>query len=80
MHGTGFETDSSDPLYGVYFSSWRSGDVNLVLTDSPDYFGATIRACEFCKKYKVYDKADRCMIHEKFRDHKSKICPMVEYE
>ena len=68
MFDTGFEPDSGDPLYGAYFSSWRSGDVNLVFTNSADYFDATVEACEFCKKYKVYDKADRCMIHEKFRD------------
>ena len=68
MHNTGFLPDAGDPLYGEYFSSWRSGDINLVFTDIPGYFDATMEACEFCRKYKVYDKADRCLIHEKFRD------------
>jgi hypothetical protein len=68
MQYTGFKPDASDPSYGRYFSSWRKDDVNLVFTDSVEYFNATVDACEFCKKYKVYDKADRCMIHEKFRD------------
>lgn len=68
MEGTGFYPDAADPLYGEYFSSWRNNDINLVFTDSVDYFNATVEACEFCRKYKVYDKSDRCMIHEKFRD------------
>ena len=66
--GTGFEPDSSDPLYGEDFSSWKKGDVNLVFTNSEVYFNATLKACEFCKKYKVYDKKDRCEVHEAFRD------------
>jgi predicted nucleotidyltransferase len=68
MDYTGFYPDADNPLYGTYFSSWRKDDVNLIFTDSAEYFNATVDACEFCKKYKVYDKADRCMIHEKFRD------------
>jgi predicted nucleotidyltransferase len=68
MDYTGFYPDADNPLYGTYFSSWRKDDVNLIFTDSAEYFNATMDACEFCKKYKVYDKADRCMIHEKFRD------------
>lgn len=68
MNNTGFLPDAGDPLYGEYFSSWRSGDRNLVFTDIPEYFDATVEACAFCRKYKVYDKADRCLIHEKFRD------------
>lgn len=67
LRGTDYTPDAEDPLYGVDFSSWKNGNINLVFTDSEDYFNATIRACEFCKKYKVYDKADRCEIHEAFR-------------
>jgi len=66
---TGFEPDTSDPLYGVYFSSWRNGNVNLVFTDSKGFFDATVEATEFCRKYKVYDKTDRCRVHEAFRAH-----------
>jgi len=69
MEGTGFIPDSSDPIYGVDFSSWRNETgINLVFTDSEDYFNATIEACEFCTKYKVFDKADRCRVHEAFRN------------
>ena len=68
MHNTEYLPDAGDPLYGDYFSSWRFGDTNLVFTDIPEYFKATMEACEFCRKYKVYDKDDRCLIHEKFRD------------
>ena len=68
MADTGFKPDVDDPLYGKDFSSWRSDNVNLVFTDSESYFDATIEACEFCRKYKVYDKADRCKVHEYFRD------------
>ena len=57
-----------DPLYGADFSSWRKGNINLVFTDNLDYFKVTLEASEFCKKYEVYDKADRCKIHEAFRD------------
>ena len=64
----GFEPDTMDPLYGEDFSSWRKGNINLVFTDNPDYFKVTLEASEFCKKYEVYDKADRCKIHESFRD------------
>jgi len=67
MRGTGFDPDSGDPLYGKYFSSWRKGDVNLVFTNSKQYYDVTIEACLFCTKYKVYDKAERCMIHERFK-------------
>lgn len=64
----GFVPDAADPLYGVDFSSWRKGSINLVFTDNLDYFKVTLEASEFCKKYEVYDKADRCKIHEAFRD------------
>ena len=64
----GFEPDTMDPLYGEDFSSWRKGNINLVFTDNPDYFKVTLEASEFCKKYEVYDKEDRCKIHETFRD------------
>ena len=64
----GFTPDTQDPLYGVDFSSWRKGDTNLVFTDNLDYFKVTLEASEFCKKYKVFDKADRCKVHESFRD------------
>lgn len=67
MADTGFVPDAQDPLYGEDFSSWRKDDVNLVFTDLETYFNAALEACQFCKKYKVYDKVDRCMIHEKFR-------------
>ena len=68
MEGTGFYPDADDPLYGEDFSSWRKDNVNLVFTDSVEHFNATMEARDFCKNYKVYDKADRCLIHEKFRD------------
>ena len=68
MAWTGFKPDADDPLYGEYFSSWKKGDINLVFTDSEGYYEATLEACEFCKKYKVFDKPDRCKIHEVFRD------------
>lgn len=64
----GFTPDVDNPLYGVDFSSWRKGNVNLVFTDNPEYYRVTLEASEFCKKYKVFDKADRCRIHEAFRD------------
>lgn len=64
-----FMPDSDDPLYGFYFSSWRKGDINLVFTDSEDFFNATEEALNFCIKYKVYDKKDRCRVHEAFREH-----------
>lgn len=68
MRHTAFLPDADDPLYGNYFSSWRCGNINLVFTDNSEYYEATLEACNFCRKYKVYDKADRCTIHEKFRD------------
>ena len=68
LEGTGFVPDAKDPLYGVDFSSWKRGDVNLVFTDSEQYFQSTIEACVFCKKYKVYNKQDRCTLHKVFRD------------
>lgn len=68
MEGTDFFPDTDNPLYGMDFSSWRSGKVNLVFTNSEDYYNATIAALEFCTKYKVYDKQDRCHIHEVYRD------------
>ena len=79
----GFTPDIDDPLYGEDFSSWRKDNINLVFTDNFGYFKVTLEACEFCKKYKVFDKADRCKIHESFRDQrkfriKSKEIPMVE--
>jgi predicted nucleotidyltransferase len=64
----GFVPDVADPLYGVDFSSWRKGNINLVFTDNPDYFKVTLEASEFCKRYEVFDKADRCKVHEAFRD------------
>lgn len=67
MEGTGFENDASDPLYGQDFSSWRKGDVNLVFTDSRFFFDAAVEATAFCKKYKIYDKEDRCKVHMAFR-------------
>ena len=66
--GLGFVPDVEDPLYGVDFSSWRKGNINLVFTDNLDYFKVTLEASEFCKKYEVFDKADRCKVHEAFRD------------
>lgn len=65
----GFEPDSGDPLYGQFFSSWRKDNVNLVFTDSEGFFNATLEAVDFCTKYKVFDKADRCRLHEAFREH-----------
>jgi predicted nucleotidyltransferase len=64
----GFVPDVEDPLYGEDFSSWRKGNINLVFTDNPDFFKVTLEASEFCKKYEVFDKADRCKVHEAFRD------------
>lgn len=64
----GFSPDVDDPLYGVDFSSWRKGNVNLIFTDNPEYYRVSLEASEFCKKYKVFDKADRCRVHESFRD------------
>ena len=63
----GYKPDSGDPLYGMYFSSWRKGKVNLVFTDYKEFFDATMEALEFCIKYKVFDKSDRCRVHEAFR-------------
>lgn len=68
MSGTGFTPDATDPLYGPDFSSWKNGEVNLVFTNSKEYFDATMEACAFCTKYRVYDKDDRCKIHGVFRD------------
>ena len=42
--GLGFEPDTMDPLYGVDFSSWRKGNINLVFTDNPDYFKVTLES------------------------------------
>jgi hypothetical protein len=28
----------------------------------------TLEASDFCKKYEVFDKADRCKVHGAFRD------------
>ena len=67
MEGTGFVPDAEDPMYGPDFSSWKNGKINLIFTDSKDYFDATVEACAFCKKYKVYDKVDRCKVHEAYR-------------
>ena len=64
----GFRPDGGDPLYGEDLSSWRKGNVNLVFTDDPDYYRVTLEASEFCKRYRVFDKADRCRVHEAFRD------------
>jgi predicted nucleotidyltransferase len=64
----GFEPDVEDPLYGEDFSSWRKGNINLVFTENPDYFKVTLEASDFCKKYEVFDKVDRCKVHEAFRD------------
>jgi len=67
MEGTGFTPDSTDPLYGEDFSSWKNGKINLVFTDSKTYYDATLEARDFCTKYKVYDKVDRCAVHEAYR-------------
>jgi len=64
----GFTPDVDDPLYGEDFSSWRKGNVNLVFTDNPEYYRVTLEASEFCKRYRVFDKADRCRVHGAFRD------------
>ena len=66
----GFEPDVDDPLYGVDFSSWRKDNINLIFTDNPEYFKATLGASEFCKKYQVFDKDDRCKVHKAFRDQR----------
>ena len=66
----GFIPDVDDPLYGVDFSSWRKDNINLIFTDNPEYFKVTLEASEFCKKYKVFDKDDRCKVHEAFRDQR----------
>ena len=63
----GFRPDVDDPLYGVDFSSWRKDNINLISTDDPEHFRVTLEASEFCKKYKVFDKDDRCKVHEAFR-------------
>ena len=67
MEDTGFEPDSTDPLYGDDFSSWRKGKVNLVFTDKYSFYKASLEACEFCKEYRVWDKEDRCKVHKAFR-------------
>lgn len=65
----GLEQDAKTP--DVYlksgFTSWRFGDINLVFTDDPSHYETTIDACVFCKKYEIYDKADRIKVHEMFR-------------
>jgi len=65
----GWYPDSTDPLYGDDFSSWRNvlSNVNLVFTDKPGYYKASLYAATFCKKYKVFNKADRIKLHEAFR-------------
>tara|TARA_R110002110_G_scaffold133494_2_gene315861 strand:+ start:2522 stop:2893 length:372 start_codon:yes stop_codon:yes gene_type:complete len=68
LEGTGFIPDAEDPLYGLDFSSWKKGKINLVFTTSKGYFDATIKACSFCKTYKVYDKTERCALHETYRN------------
>ena len=67
MEGSGFLPDCEDPLYGLDFSSWKNGKTNLVFTDSKVYFDATVEACAFCTKYEVFDKEDRCNLHEVYR-------------
>ena len=70
MRSTNFCPDADDPLYGTYFSSWKdeAKQVNLVFTDDKEYYKATLEARDFCKKYRVFDKSDRCKVHESFRD------------
>ena len=75
LAGTGFLPDAQDPLYGPHFSSWKRGKVNLVFTTSRSYFDVTLEACDFCRKYKVYDKKDRCKIHAAYRDACKKLWP-----
>ena len=67
MEGTGFIPDAEDPMYGPDFSSWKNGKTNVIFTDSKDYFDATMEACAFCKEYEVYDKVDRCKVHDAYR-------------
>lgn len=64
----GFKPDIKSPLYSEDFSSWNRESINLVITDDKDYFDVTLEATWFCKKYKVFDKTERCKIHEAFRD------------
>lgn len=66
---SGFSVDDKNALYGPIFSSWRKDNVNLVFTDSEDFFNVTLEATEFCAKHKVFDKADRIRVHESFREH-----------
>ena len=64
----GFLPDANGPMYGPDFSSWRKDDVNLVFTEDRGFFKQGVEATKFCRKYKIYDKADRCKVHESFRD------------
>lgn len=49
--------DSPDPEYG--FSSWKCGMVNLIITDSVDFYNAFVEATEKAKAQNLLLKADR---------------------
>lgn len=41
------------------FESWTHGDVNLILTDSEEFYSLFVCATALCKKLNIMDKEDR---------------------
>lgn len=41
------------------FESWTKGDINLILTDSEDFYQKFLAATSVCKRLNLLDKEDR---------------------
>jgi hypothetical protein len=50
------------------FSTWRQGEVNVILTTSPEFFRRFIVGRDICKRLNLKLKADRVYVHRRVRD------------
>ena len=59
----GWEIDGD---YGLssHFTSYRKGNINLIVTKAPEFYELFIKARDVCKLLNIMDKKLRCKIHK----------------
>lgn len=68
MEASGFTQDGSPQFYtgndNGGFRSWRRGDLNIITTESPEFFWKFVTATDLAKRFNLLAKADRIALFQ----------------
>lgn len=68
MQAAGFTQDGSPQFYtgndNGGFRSWRRGDLNIITTESPEFFWKFVTATDLAKRFNLLAKADRIALFQ----------------